>query len=113
MIQLDDSFDGRSIVVDTGELIELALTENASTGYRWIFSSERSSKWSPALRMVEEATQAQATRPGLAGVRRLIFEATVAGSAELELEYRRPWEASGSPARTFRLRVEVRALGSR
>ena len=113
MIQVDDSFDGRSVVVHAGEMIEVTLAENASTGYRWSLPPARRSKWSPTLRELEEVAEARGTRPGMPGVRRLYFEAAVEGNAELELEYRRSWQTSAKPARTFRLRVEVQPVESR
>jgi predicted secreted protein len=110
MVQIDDSFDGRSIAVHTGDVIELTLAENASAGYRWRLPPARASAWSPPLRQIEQTVEAQGTRPGMPGVRRLYFEAAAEGNAELELEYRRSWETSTSPARTFRLRIEVRPM---
>jgi predicted secreted protein len=108
MVQIDDSFDGRSIAVHTGDVIEITLAENASTGYRWTLPPTSTSGWSPTLRQIEQTVETQSTRPGMPGVRRLYFEAAAAGDAELELEYRRSWETSAKPARTFRLRIKIR-----
>ena len=112
MMQLDESFDGRSVTLRVGERIELALAENASTGYRWRPAPARRSAWGPALRAIDETFAAPGQRPekpGAPGIRRLYFEAVTAGSADLELEYRRSWQPSAQAARTFRLRIEVLA----
>ena len=110
MISIDDSFNERAVAVRAGETIEVTLAENASTGYRWIVSSDRGSRLDDALREVGQTAQAEGTRPGMPGVRCFRFEALAAGYAELQLEYRRTWEMAAEPARTFRLRVEVRAV---
>lgn len=112
MIQLDESFDGRTVTVRVGERIELALAENASTGYRWSARPARSLASSPALREIDETFAAPGQRsgmPGAPGIRRFCFEAVTAGSADLEFEYRRAWQPSAQAARTFHLRVEVLA----
>jgi predicted secreted protein len=112
MIELDESFDGRSVTLRVGDRIELALAENASTGYRWSPPSGRDSAGSSALREIDETFAAPGQRPGMPGapgIRHLYFEAVTAGSADLELEYRRSWQPSAQAARTFRLRIEVLA----
>jgi predicted secreted protein len=45
--------------------------------------------------------------PGKPGVRHFHFEAFEPGTVELELEYRRSWEAGKPPARRFSLHVRV------
>jgi predicted secreted protein len=106
MIHIDDNFDGRTLAIRIGEIVELTLAENASTGYRWDFANERSS-WSAVLRLLEEQAGATDTRPGMPGTRRFLLEAVAPGDAELELEYLRPWQRSTPPARTFRALIEV------
>jgi inhibitor of cysteine peptidase len=109
MISINDSFDGSSIALRVGEMIEITLTENASTGYRWTAPADRHLDVGDVLREVQTEPAGQNFRPGMPGVRRFHFEALGAGNTELQLEYRRPWAASAMAVRTFRLRVEVRA----
>jgi predicted secreted protein len=110
MIRIDESFDGRTIAIRVGEIVEIALAENASTGYRWDFSSVRE-RWASTLHVLEESAGVPDTRPGIPGTRRLVLEALVPGKAELEFEYRRPWQRSSPAARTFRVVIEVRNVG--
>ena len=107
MIQLDESFDGRLVRVQAGETIEIALTENASTGFRWIFSPKCRATWTPTLRKLARAAQAQTTTPGAPAVRRLYFKAVKPGNVQLQLEYQRPWQPAAQPTRTFGLHIEV------
>ena len=106
MIKVDDSFNGREVALETGDVLEVSLSENASTGFQW------SVKVKPdALLEFENAEagpQAPAGPPGKAGVHHFSFKAVGAGSGELELEYRRSWEKQKAPARIYKLRVRVR-----
>lgn len=110
MRALDESFDGRSVTLRVGEGVEIALAENASTGFRWGPPPGRPATSSPILREVDEIFAAPGQRPGMPGVRSFRFETVAPGSADLELEYRRAWQASAPAARRFRLRVEVLAV---
>jgi predicted secreted protein len=106
MIQVDDGFDGREVVLHSGEMLEVRLSENASTGYRWAMPVELNANWATTLREVEDKFEAKDPTPGKPGTRVLHFEAIQPGKAELVLEYRRSWEGA-KPARSFRLRLRV------
>ena len=60
MIRLDESFDGGSVTLRVGQRIDLALAENASTGYRWHPARPCPPVASPALREIDEAFAAGA-----------------------------------------------------
>ena len=113
MVQVDDTFDGREVALQAGETLEVSLSENASTGYRWSIPPEVKRKLTPVLREREETVEAAGGPPGRPGVRRLYFEALAAGTAELEIHYRRSWEINKQPARKFRLRVLVQSAPGR
>jgi inhibitor of cysteine peptidase len=105
MIAVDDSSNGREVVLHTGQALTISLNENASTGFRWMVHVKPE-----ILRESEEAgegTEAPKGPPGRGGVRHFYFEALRPGSGEIELEYRRSWEREARPARTFKLRVRV------
>ena len=104
MIAVDDSSNGREVILHIGQVLKISLNENASTGYRWTVPVKPE-----ILRESEgETTDAPKGPPGKAGVRHFYFEAVRLGSGELEMEYRRNWEHAATPARTFKLRVQVR-----
>ena len=103
MIAIDDSSNGREVVLHPGQVLKITLNENASTGFKWTVPVKPN-----VLRESEgETTEAPKGPPGKAGVRHFYFEAVAKGSGELEMEYRRNWEDASSPARTFKLRVQV------
>jgi predicted secreted protein len=109
MIRVDDSFDGREVKLQVGETLEVSLSENASTGHRWSISPELKRKLTPTLRETDETVDASSRPPGNSGVRHLYFEGVSAGTAELEIEYRRSWENHKPPARGFKLHVLVQS----
>jgi predicted secreted protein len=113
MIQVDDTFDGREVALQAGETLEVSLSENASTGYQWSIPPEVKRKLTPVLREREETVEAPGGPPGRPGVRHLYFEAVAAGTADLEIHYRRSWESNKQPARKFRLRVLVQSAPGR
>jgi inhibitor of cysteine peptidase len=111
MIQVDEGFDGREVVLRSSEMLEVRLSENASTGYRWAMPPELNANWASTLREVEDTFESTGSTPGKPGTRVLRFEAIQSGKAELFLEYRRSWADSAKPARSFRLRVRVEPAG--
>ena len=101
MIRLTDNNAGQDIETTVGETLELDLTENPTTGYRWHVVSDGK----PACEVVDDRFEAgQGT--GRGGQRIWRFRAVKAGTCEIEMAYRRAWEAD-APARTFKVRVRV------
>jgi inhibitor of cysteine peptidase len=108
-VQVNESFNGGKVDLKVGEALAVALSENASTGFRWIARAESAHKVAKVLREGESAPDSGGDSPGNPGIRRFQFEAVEPGTVELELEYRRPWETGKPPARTFQLRVRVQS----
>jgi inhibitor of cysteine peptidase len=113
MTQVDDSFDGRQITLHPGETLEVRLSENPSTGYRWKEAEQSQAGSMNVLRKVDDAFESPPGQrvPGRPGTRILRFEATTSGGADLVLQYGRSWNSGAQPARTFRLRVRVQPGG--
>ena len=110
--QVDETFNGRQVVLYVGEVLQVTLSENGSTGYQWGIPPELKRKFPATIREREQTLEAPDGPPGTPGMRHLYFEAVRTGSAELELQYRRPWERATPPARKFRLRILVRRSSS-
>jgi len=106
--KVDDTFNGRQVVLHVGEALEVTLSENGSTGYQWAIPPELKGKFAKTIREREQTVEAPQGPPGKPGLRHLRFEAIKPGTAELELHYRRPWETDTPPARKFNLRLLVR-----
>jgi inhibitor of cysteine peptidase len=106
-IQLSESDAGRQIVLAKGGKLLVALPSNPSTGFSWAVSRPMPS----VLRQEGEPrfVPAGSTLPvvGAGGTEVFTFTAVQTGTSNLELEYRRPFEAV-PPARTFSIDVVVR-----
>ena len=106
-MRIDEKSDGREMNMRLGESLEITLSENASTGFRWGIPEALKNNLAPVLREREETVEAPAGPPGRSGMRHLFFEAVQAGTAEIEIHYGRPWEKDTEPARRFKVRVVV------
>ena len=106
--QVDDTFNGRQVVLQVGDVLKITLPENGSTGYQWFIPPELKRKFAKTIRERDQAVEAPDGPPGKAGKRHLFFEAFSAGSGEVELHYRRSWERDTPPARKFRVRTLVK-----
>ena len=108
MIQVDRSDNGREVTIAVGEIVEISLAENPTTGFRW----DLEVKPDPACTLVRSAFEPATGPPGKGGTRRWRFRAVRSGTGEVVLEYRRPWERDAPPRRTFKLSLRVRNAGT-
>ena len=101
VLQVDENSNGDQISLATGEMLEVCLSENRTTGYKWSLESG-----GDVCAVVNDKFQ-----PGQAagdpGNHCWRFRAERAGSASIELSYRRTWGEEKTPARTFKLTVRV------
>jgi inhibitor of cysteine peptidase len=104
MVQVDSSYNGRDVTLAIGEVVELSLAENPTTGFGWQFGV----KPEPACSLVKSWFEAPNGPPGKGGIHRWQFQAVRSGTGEIKLEYRRSWEKDTPPAQTFQLSVHVR-----
>lgn len=101
MTQLDESHDGKEIVVTTGDTLEVCLAENPTTGYRWHVGWEGD----PIGEALGDAFTASSGAPGAGGRHCWRFRVARPGAARLSFAARRPWETAGGRAVTYHLRV--------
>ncbi|NPA07075.1 MAG: protease inhibitor I42 family protein [Chloroflexi bacterium] len=95
---------GREITLKVGQVIEVHLPANPSTGYTWLVKDGAPG---PVVLVAEPAFTPEAERPGAGGTLVLRFRAVTPGEAHVRLAYQRPWE-TGAPADEFDFRVIVR-----
>jgi inhibitor of cysteine peptidase len=91
-----------------GQVLEIALTANASTGYQWEFASDGS----PVLaKTTGPATpppmDTQPPMPGAPSIARWWFRAEKPGEARVRMVYRRSWETV-PPVEVVEYQVVVR-----
>ena len=99
---VDDSYAGKTVNLPVGQVMELRLAENPTTGFRWSFVS----KGEPVCVVVGDAYQAQGGPPGRGGEHEWRIEGAQVGECDIALDYRRSFEQA-PPARSFTLHVRV------
>jgi predicted secreted protein len=88
------------------EQLEVAVAENATTGFAWRAYTDASD----VVQIVDSRFEAPGTSAvGAAGVRRLVVAARQAGEAVLTLELRRSWETDQPPGRRVTVSIAVGA----
>jgi inhibitor of cysteine peptidase len=102
-MKVGENDDGKVIELMVGQILEVELRENPSTGFRWELSAI-----GPELKKLpKEKYLPDSKAIGAGGRRTMEFEALRTGSAKILLEERRPWEADSPPVKRFRIEVKV------
>jgi inhibitor of cysteine peptidase len=106
VVTVTDQNNGKDIDLTSGKTLVVKLGSNRSTGYSWTVSGD------PAPLKLEKMSYHKSTKSspvtGAPGVQIFQFSGSTSGIATLNLVYRRSWEYNMPPAKTFRLRVNVR-----
>ena len=103
MLYIDEGFLHQTIHLPVGQVIELRLNENPTTGFRWSFTQDGS----PSCAVVSDSFTPPEGPPGAGGRHTWQIKAIRAGDCHVELRYRRPYEPNASPAQTFNVDVVV------
>lgn len=104
VLQMRDN--GKEIRVHTGEVIELALKEQAGTGYTWEF--DRLDK--NHFQVVRTETRPLAPQPPVGGPMLKVWQlrTKAPGEAKLSLDYLQPWEGRAKAVEHFKVMVHIR-----
>jgi inhibitor of cysteine peptidase len=102
MIHIDDSFTDQVVQLTVGQVIELRLKENPTTGFRWSFAADGQ----PACAVISDNFDPPHGLPGAGGEHTWQIKAVHAGNCYLQLLYQRSFGPK-DPARTFELKVQV------
>ena len=103
MLTLTDQDNGRHLPVHVGDLLEIHLAENATTGYRWAPDSYDSG----LLELVEATADYPGTAVGSGGEAVFRFRIVGVGSSTLALKYWRHWEGAGSIIQRFTVTIDA------
>jgi len=102
---LDEEDDGSTLTVEVGDIIDVVLEGNPTTGYGW--TVDLSAEDAAILEQVGEPTYVPDSELiGAGGTFTFRFRALAVGEATLVLNYARPWE-SVPPLKTFSVTVAV------
>jgi inhibitor of cysteine peptidase len=102
-MEFDERANGSEVELSPGEEFDLLLPETPTAGYRWRLKTGPGTEC-PLLESSHFATG----KTGGTGTQAWRFRAPASGTCSIMLEYRRSWETSSEPARTFTLKVRVR-----
>jgi len=98
----DDTNNGETYTVASGDTIQIKLVENPTTGYSWDMTVPE------GLTLVSDEFIAPDTElAGAPGTHVWHIEAATPGTYTLDGQYIRPWETDAEPAETFTLTLIV------
>ncbi|CAN5554067.1 hypothetical protein BH10PSE4_BH10PSE4_19390 [soil metagenome] len=103
MLTLTEQDNGRRQVARVGDTVELRLSENATTGYRWALDAHDAA----FLEALDETADYPSAAVGSAGEAVFRFRVARAGSGRLSLKYWRSWEGEGSILERFSVTLDV------
>jgi inhibitor of cysteine peptidase len=102
---VSDADRGATVEIKMGDVLEVRLNSNPSTGYMWYLH-----KQSTALLKLTSQSETEATQPGVGRpiVQIFEFQATGPGSGVLLLHYVRSWEKPSASEEQFDLHVTIK-----
>src|SRR5262249_2926064 len=103
---ITEADEGKTIPVDKGARIDVALRANPTTGYRWQIVRNNPEQ----LKLLEKSTfeRPKGALIGAGGTQTFHFQAEEPGPSELELVYRRPFEKDGKVAKSFKVTLTIK-----
>ena len=103
ILEIGEPADGQVIEIRVHQTLRIVLPEVRTAGFRWTLRALRTSVCSVA----KEDFDPPAGAAGGAGRRHWELRAEEVGTAEILIEYGRPWE-HGAPARSYSVSIRVR-----
>ncbi len=106
VVVITDQDNGKDIDLPAGDTLVVRLKSNPSTGYTWAIKRGPS-----ILRLLKTSTKKTGqTAHGMGApvIQEFRLTAMSAGLSALILEYRRAWEYTAGPAKTFSVQVNAR-----
>jgi predicted secreted protein len=103
-VKIDESHAGGRVTLTDGDILEVVLEGNLTTGYGWETASVDPLVLEP---VGEPVFQADSVLIGAGGKMIIKFRAAGPGQTDLKLHYRRPWEKDIAPLKTFETTVVV------
>ncbi len=108
VLKLTDADNAKMVKAAVGQMVEITLKSNATTGYTWRVVSGGNE----VLNQIgdDHYTAPGAPIPGKGGTQTFKYVVRKAGSASVKLEYVRPWEAE-KPVQTWSVTFAVAGSG--
>ena len=110
-VVIDESNAGKVVIAHAGQIVEIRLKGNATTGYEWVETSMDTFSESPrVLERVASTYQpdkAGKNVVGSGGTSIKQFKAVGKGRARVTMQYLRTWEGQASAAKTLSFDITV------
>jgi inhibitor of cysteine peptidase len=103
MLSLTETDNNLKFAIRAGDLIEVTLPENATTGYRWAIDHYDRD----IIEAVGSEPRYTSSTIGSGGDVVFTFKANKAGSAEIALKNWRHFQGDASVQKRYRLRIDV------
>ncbi len=100
MISIDKSSQGKTIKAQKGDVIQVQLSENPTTGYLWKIKSIDTQH----LKYKEEKFEISGDAIGASGMKTIFIEVIHEGTSELNIGLGNPWEED--TVERFGVRIE-------
>ena len=100
MITIDKTDHGKKIVIKKGEVNQVQLAENQTTGYLWQINLMDDKH----LKSTENEFEISGEAIGAGGMKTFYLEVLKEGLSELHIALAKPWE--NEPVDTFRVTIE-------
>ena len=100
----DEDDNGQSVTMGVGDMLQLMLTENPTTGYTWAIVTNDEGVLAPSG---EPAYEVESDAIGAGGTKTFMFQALAPGTSVLQLVNAMQWETPVVPAETFELTIQV------
>lgn len=97
----------KKIELKCGQILQIEIPENLSTGYIWEFTSKPNKK---ILELVEDKYLDKDQKPhalGQGNRRLLVFKSNGMGESKVELKHWRPWKGESNILHRFSVVVKV------
>ncbi len=98
---------GKEVTIASGGTLTITLDSNVTTGYSWSESANISNKL-VLQQMDQKYVNPTTSAVGAGGQEVWTLQAIESGKSEISLEYRRPFEPTAPPAKTFTVTVVVK-----
>lgn len=100
----DEADNGQTVTMAAGDVLQMMLAENPTTGYTWAVVTNDEAVLRPSD---DPAYEAESDAIGAGGTRTFLFDAVGAGTSVLRLVNARQQATAVEPAATFELTVQV------
>ena len=100
----DEDDNGQSVTMSVGDVLQLMLPENPTTGYTWAIVTNDEGVLAPSG---EPAYEVESDAIGAGGTKTFMFQALAPGTSVLQMVNARQWETAVVPAETFELTIQV------